>query len=128
MPTGSCLCGKLRYEYTGEPAGKKISGSAFSVNALIPEDTFKVTSGKPSEYTKTADSGEQITSFFCAECGSTPWRETKTFEGNKILKAGTLDNKTDLDTLKPAAELYNGNRSSWIPEFPGTEHHKAMPS
>lgn len=74
MPTGSCLCQAVKVEYEGEPAMtalchcsdcRHISGGNYSNNIVVPSSNFKVTSGKPKEYTKTADSGKSITSCFC---------------------------------------------------------------
>lgn len=65
-------------------------------------------------------------SYFCGDCGTTLWRETPTFEGMKIIKAGVFDDKKDLDNLKPDIELYAPERVSWVPQTQGTEDKQGM--
>jgi hypothetical protein len=43
---------------------RKITGSAYSTNAIYPEDGFKVTKGTPKQHTVKGDSGNEITSHF----------------------------------------------------------------
>ncbi|KAK7209431.1 hypothetical protein V2G26_016609 [Clonostachys chloroleuca] len=84
MPRGGCLCGKIRIAYYGEPNAKvichctdcrKISGSTYGVDLLIPTDRFFVTAGDVRKYQKPADSGRILTSHFCGDCGTTLFRE-----------------------------------------------------
>jgi hypothetical protein len=73
MASGGCYCGAVRYEVSGESGGsilchcldcRKITGSAYSTNAVYPEDGFKVTKGTPKQHTVKGDSGNEITSNF----------------------------------------------------------------
>jgi hypothetical protein len=43
---------------------RKISGSAYSTNAVMPQDGFKLISGKPKEHKVESKSGRAITSYF----------------------------------------------------------------
>lgn len=79
---GGCFCGNVRIKYSGEPQGKalchcmdcrKITGSTYSTNLIIPGEGFEVTKGTPKTIAKKADSGNTITSHFCGDCGSTLW-------------------------------------------------------
>lgn len=54
---------------------RKGTGSAFSTNFMIPDENFTLVAGDPKTYTKKADSGNNITSFFCSNCGTILWRE-----------------------------------------------------
>ncbi|KAH8679400.1 Mss4-like protein [Ilyonectria robusta] len=127
MQEGGCLCGDIRYSYTGEPVVnalchcndcRKLSGSTFSLNFLVPEGNFKLISGSPRTFTKTADSGNNITSYFCGNCGTTPFRDGDSFPNLKIIKAGTLDDSTILNDAKPNLEGYAPSRLKWIPAIP----------
>ncbi|KAI1611591.1 Mss4-like protein [Exophiala viscosa] len=101
MPTGSCFCGNLKIEYSGEPAMtvlchcadcRHISGGLYSYNVVVPSSEFKVTSGTPKEISKTADSGKSITSNFCPECGtqsSSPYPSTIIDRATNRLSKGT---------------------------------------
>jgi hypothetical protein len=88
---------------------RKIGGSTYSSNAIFSEDGFKVTKGTPKQHKKVADGGNEIVSNFwyvsdllqlysivgvgadvrdSGDCGSTMWREGKTFPGKRIVKVG----------------------------------------
>jgi len=128
MPSGSCICGDLQYEYTGEPTLKancqcltcrKLSGGTNIVAALIPEDDFHVKSGTPKTFTTTHEVGIELTVSFCGRCGTNCFKTSNGFEGLVIVFAGTLDGG-GLEQLKPQAELWNKYRVSWLPELKGT--------
>ena len=55
MIAGSCLCGAIRYEISGEPEWahnchcqrcRKIRGTAFASNLFVPLETFRYTEGE----------------------------------------------------------------------------------
>ncbi|RYP71999.1 hypothetical protein DL771_004468 [Monosporascus sp. 5C6A] len=136
MPEGSCFCGKVRIAYEGEPTGKalchcldcrKISGSTYSTNIMVPGSAFKVISGTPKTISKKADSGNQITSHFCGDCGTTLFRDSPSFGDNKAIKVGILDDVNALEDAKPAVELFAGRKPSWIPDVPGAGKLDGMP-
>lgn len=104
---------------------QKISGSAYSVNNVVPDDGFKVT-GNPKVYTKTADSGKTINSYFCGDCGSTLYRDGDNFPGMKIVKVGVLDDKEALNDAKPGVELFSPTRPNWVPALPGAAQKMTM--
>lgn len=75
-----------------------------------------MTSGSPKIFTKTADSGENINSFICGNCGSMMWRETPTYAGMKVVKAGTLDDGTAIIGAEPPqGEIFTRSRVEWVP-------------
>ncbi|KAI1100643.1 Mss4-like protein [Jackrogersella minutella] len=122
---GSCFCGKVRISYEGEPVTqvlchcldcRKITGSVFSTNLVVPGAGFKVLSGAPKTISKTSDSGNEITSHFCGDCGSTLWRDGVSFGENKVIKVGVLDDLNALDEAKPVGELFAHHRVAWVPE------------
>ncbi|KAI1478120.1 hypothetical protein K445DRAFT_322306 [Daldinia sp. EC12] len=127
---GGCHCGKIRISIEGEPIRTtichcldchKISGSAFSTNVVIPAAGFKILSGTPKTFTVTANSGNDITSYFCGDCGSTLWRNGKITDFNPIIKAGVIDDpKFFNEVAQPAMELFAHRRADWLKELPGT--------
>jgi hypothetical protein len=79
MLTGSCLCRAIRYEVSVPITElrachckdcQKASGTAGSVNAMIPSSAFRITRGTPKRFSVTADSGRTLHRFFCGDCGS----------------------------------------------------------
>ncbi|KAK1816612.1 hypothetical protein LTR12_008976 [Friedmanniomyces endolithicus] len=131
MPAGGCFCEKVQYKYEGEIQGKalchcrdcqKITGSTYSTNIIVPGDKFEVTKGSPKTISKKADSGNEITSHFCGDCGSTMWRD-----GKDVIKVGSLDDTKAFDDAKPAIELYAPERISWVSGVNGASQLKEMP-
>ncbi|KAH0847845.1 hypothetical protein AYO21_04047 [Fonsecaea monophora] len=130
MPTGGCLCGQLRYEYTGEPVMKAIchcvtcrhvSGSVFTTNIVVPEGNFKITAGTPKRYAATQDSGMTLTYSFCTECGCVINKvgDAEAFRGVILVVAGSLDDESAVDTADPNVEFYVSKRASWLPALDG---------
>lgn len=108
-------------------AGKKITGSTYSTNIIVPGDGLSVTKGKPKEISVKADSGNQITSYFCGDCGSTLWRQGATFGDNRVIKVGIMDDTNALEQAQPAVELYVPDRVSWVSAVGGAGQKKGMP-
>jgi hypothetical protein len=117
------MCGNVRYEVQGDANAqvlchcydcRKISGSTYSSNGMYSSDGFKVIQGTPKQHKKTADSGNEIVSYFCGDCGSTMWRQSDSFPGKMIIKMGTLDDTSILDNFNTNAELFTKNRPKWV--------------
>lgn len=94
----------------------------------MPEEGFSVTSGKPKSYTKKSDSGREITSQFCGDCGSTLFRDGAAFPGAKVVKVGVMDDMDALDNAKPAVELYAPQRVNWVPATGNADQAPGMPN
>lgn len=107
---------------------RKISGGNYSNNHVIPTSNFKLVSGTPKKISKTADSGKQINSFFCGDCGSTLYRDGDGLPGMTVVKAGVLDDVKDIEKHIPDAELYGRQRVSWVKEVDGAEQKDQMGS
>jgi len=106
---------------------QKITGSTYSTNIVVPGDGFQLVEGSPKEISKVADSGNTITSHFCGDCGSTLWRDGRTFGLNKVVKVGVIDDPNALSDAKPGVELYVGGRVPWVSEIEGTDQKPGMP-
>lgn len=123
--TGGCLCGAVRYEYRGEvgTAGychcsdcRHISGSAFGVSVRVQASGFRVVSGAPHGFTKTGDSGRQVTRYFCRDCGSPLFTAPPRHPEVYFIKAGSLD---DPSLVKPDREAWTRSRVDWATIPPG---------
>jgi len=138
MPTGSCFCGNIKVEYSGEPAMvalchcadcRKISGGLYSHNIVVPSAGFKVTQGTPKEISKVADTGKPITSCFCADCGTTLFRYGDSFggvDGMRLIKAGILDDVGVINQMKPGGELFAPERIKWVAPIEGAGQMEGM--
>ena len=73
--TGGCQCGAIRFEAHNRLSGgflchcrmcQRASGSAFTLNALYPRDSFSITTGEPRWYASSAI----MERGFCTDCGT----------------------------------------------------------
>src|SRR5215813_2146630 len=76
--TGGCLCGRVCYTVTGEPAFsglchcrncQRYTGSAFEALIAFPAASVSV-QGELKTYDDTGDSGQPVHRHFCPNCGS----------------------------------------------------------
>lgn len=114
---GSCLCGAVRYTITGEPVVaricwcrvcQKISGNG-TANAIFPSSAIAVT-GPVSCYVSTADSGNEISRFFCGVCGCHLFASSSATAQFRVLRIGTLD---DPSSVPPQLNIWSSSAPSW---------------
>ncbi|RDL30813.1 Mss4-like protein [Venustampulla echinocandica] len=134
MPSGSCLCGAINFEYTGEPAitavchckdCQKWAGAAASTNVVVPHAQFKITKGTPKKHVSIPDSGKPYPRFFCGDCGTSLYGQPEGMDGLTVIKAGTLDNGAA--DIPMAAELYIKDRVSFMKPVDGALQKEMMP-
>lgn len=117
--TGGCLCGYIRYVYSGAagPASychcedcRRHTGSAFNIGVRFERAAFELTGGAPASFTKTADSGNELTRHFCPRCGSPIWTSSPVHPETIFVKAGTLD---DPALVQPVQENWLRSAVPW---------------
>ena len=117
--TGGCLCGAVRYSYTGEigAAGychcadcRRVSGSAFGISVPVTAAGFTITKGTPKSFTKAGDSGRLVTRFFCADCGSPLYTLPPLHPDRLFIKAGSLD---DPGFVRPNRQAWTASKVDW---------------
>jgi hypothetical protein len=115
--TGECLCGSVRYTISGEPVTaricwcrtcQKISGNG-TANAIFPTASITVT-GELNRYTSTADSGNEITRYFCAVCGCHLLAASSARPQFRVVRLGTL---ADPSSITPAFNIWTASAPSW---------------
>ena len=76
---GACHCRQITYEAEVDPERVSIcnctdcqvlTGSVFRVSVPAPAENFRLLSGSPKVYVKTADSGAKRRHSFCPNCGA----------------------------------------------------------
>ena len=76
---GACHCGQITYEADVDPGRvglcnctdcQMLTGSAFRVSVQAPKGGFRLLTGQPRAYVKTADSGARRRHSFCPNCGT----------------------------------------------------------
>lgn len=130
--TGSCLCGKVRYEVPREmkTAAKchclncqKSTGASAMTAAVYANEDVKVT-GETKSYTYTSDAGNPVTNVFCPNCGSSVTTLTPALPGLTLIRAGTLD---DSAGLEPQFVVYDKRRPAWDGDNAAIPHFLEMP-
>lgn len=126
--SGSCHCGAVTYEISGEPmfaahccctSCKKASG-ADHITAAFYMDAQIDLKGEVSCYSMTADSGATSKRHFCPTCGSRLYSTNSGRAGVKGIQVGTMDNPTNIE---PRAVVYSKDKNAWdsfndaLPQF-----------
>lgn len=105
MKTGGCQCGEIRYESNGAPCSlyicyckecQKQSASAFGISLDVPRASFRVTQGTPKFWSRPTAKGLRLKCAFCPSCGTRVWHEYENYSDVLSIKAGSLDEPTDL--------------------------------
>jgi hypothetical protein len=119
--TGRCLCGEVTWELSGDLIATAVchcdhcqrqSGGAFSVNLVAHESQLTV-SGALKTYDEMGERGDAVyvRRRFCGSCGSPIVSELAQTAGVIAVKAGTLDDKSDVN---PTVEVWCVDRQSWV--------------
>ena len=127
--TGRCHCGAIAYRAIVDPAKvgichctdcQTLTGSAYRVSVPAPAETFKLLSGAPRTYLKTAESGTKRIHAFCPDCGSPVYacaiKDTPAYS----LRVGALDQRA---SLPPRRQIWCKSAVPWsanISELPKT--------
>ena len=102
---GGCHCGKITYEAEIDPGKVAIchctdcqtgSGSAYRTNVPSAKGSFKLLSGEPRIYVKTAESGNRRAQGFCADCGTPLFSTTETDRQVYVLRVGAIRQRAEL--------------------------------
>ncbi|OJJ68924.1 hypothetical protein ASPBRDRAFT_32684 [Aspergillus brasiliensis CBS 101740] len=130
--TGSCLCGGIQYEVTGDAMKqvmchcdncRKFTGSSFMANSFLQESQLTIKSGESliQSYTDNkVDSGNTLNRRFCRVCGSPVYITSSQAEGFVVVPTGTMDGEA-ARKWKPQVEFYCRARREYLPEVEGTE-------
>jgi len=131
---GACHCGRIGFEAEVDPGKvlichctdcQTLSGSAFrTVVATVP-GTFKLLSGTPKVYVKTAESGNKREQTFCADCG-TPIYSAPIGDGMKVvtLRVGSIRQR---DQLIPHDQFWFRSAQAWLGVLPSLHKREKQP-
>lgn len=117
MYKGSCLCGDIRFEITGEIKSivychcskcRKAQGSAFATNGNLEEKHFNIIHGKGNLTQYESGPGEY--KYFCSKCGSPIISKNNAKPGNVRIRLGTIE--TDIKE-KPEAHIFTSSKANW---------------
>ena len=117
--TGGCACGEVRYGFY-EPTLAQIAchcracqyasggGPAYVVSVNRAE--FRVTKGRPKEFTTLSEDGNHVTRVFCGECGTPLYSYSDALEEFCGVKVGSLD---EPDKYKPRVHIWMSEAQPW---------------
>lgn len=131
--TGGCLCGAIRYSISAPITElrachcidcQRASGSHGTVAAFVPRDGFQLLHGTPKHYAKKADSGRTLIRYFCGDCGSPLYSHRETMPELLGVRAGTLDDSSD---LKVTTQIWTKRARPWSYLDPAAKHVPGQP-
>ena len=115
--TGRCLCGAVRFKLTAEPLVARVCwcrdcqhlAANGTVNLMVAADALHV-DGAVADFTKTADSGNQVTRQFCPTCGTQLFARSDTRPQFRVVRAGNLD---DPSSIRPTMNIWSASAPTW---------------
>jgi hypothetical protein len=130
--TGSCLCGSVHYEITGNiglfqycgcSRCRKFTGSAFAANLLVAPADFRWLQGEERVGRFELREAKRFSTAFCTRCGSSlPWL---TQTGNVVIvPAGTLDGDP---LIRPSQNIFCASRSVWYTDPASLPEYDELP-
>ncbi|MBY5991329.1 GFA family protein [Ferrimonas balearica] len=123
----SCSCGQVRLDIDAEPIRlsvchchecQKRTGSAFGYQARFAESAVRVT-GPTQSYSRTGDSGGQVSQRFCPHCGTTVLLAPEALKGFVAVPAGLF---TQTPLPAPTVSVYEARQHGWVAFDTELEH------
>lgn len=130
---GGCLCGAIRYSSSADCAltavchcrdCQKQTGTAFSVLLGIPRTQLDVSGSSLRQTDTPGSSGMKVSRAFCGLCGSPIFSDAASTPDLLWLKAGTLD---DTSQLAPELHLWCETAQPWLSIKEGEARHLRNP-
>lgn len=123
---GRCHCGFISYEAVVDPETvsvchctdcQQLSGSAFRTSIAAQKKGFRIKTGQPKIYVKTAESGSKRAQAFCPECGSPIYSAAFEKPTVYMLRTGTIRQRNE---LKPERQIWCRSALPWLRDIPST--------
>ena len=114
---GGCLCGKVRFEITGEIQDivychcslcRKAQGSAFATNGNVDLEKFAFISGEAEMNGYESTPGQ--TKYFCQYCGSPIISKKKSAPDMVRVRLGVIESTI---TERPMAHIFVTSKAVW---------------
>ncbi|KAI1185037.1 Mss4-like protein [Nemania serpens] len=118
MMKGSCMCGAVKFELTGEPLGtlichcvpcRKCAGANGSTNLVVDPKDFHQT-GETRSWSRKGVSGQDVVYNSCTTCPTIVVVRAVSMGGKLIVKTGLLDSRADIERHPPRVELFVKDR------------------
>lgn len=129
--SGSCLCGGVRYRFSGELGPimvchcsrcRKANGSAFQATAPVATADFQLLSGQ--ELLAEYESSPGVFRVFCRVCASPLYSRRTATPGVLRLRLGSLDTPVG---GRPELHIFTGSKAEWHEIHDDAPQHPAAP-
>lgn len=129
---GSCLCGSVRYELSGEikrfyhchcQRCRKATGTGHASNIMVNVESFHWLTGEALLRRYKVPEAERFYAHFCSQCGSAMPREVPEL-GVMVIPAGSLDHDV---AASPEARIFWDSRVSWSCHDDGIDTYPEYP-
>ncbi|TYC65231.1 GFA family protein [Stappia sp. BW2] len=126
---GTCRCGHTSFEVSAPPlitcachcrGCQQMSSSAYSLTAVMPAPSFKVTEGTP---VKGGLQGPEADHYFCPDCKTWMFTRIPGYDEIVNVRSILLD---DLRWTEPFMETMTANRLPWV-ETPARHRYEGFP-
>jgi hypothetical protein len=131
---GRCHCGYVTFEAEADPETTTIcncidcptmSGAPLRAVVATRPGSFMVLSGKPTEYQKTADSGNVRPQGFCSRYGTALYSTTVGDEPKAYnVRVGALRQRNE---LVPRRQLFVRSQHAWVNDLNSIRRFDGMP-
>ena len=108
---GTNTLGCLPLHRMPAPIRQRQSGSAFGMSMPVAKDSLTVI-GPTKQFTRIADSGNEVAGVFCPECGVRIYHAANFVQDALAIKPGTLD---DTGWLRPSSFIWMKSAQGWVP-------------
>ena len=128
---GACFCGHVTFEAEIDPDGvvlchctdcQRMTSSAFRMVAPARPGSFRLLSGEPTIFVKTAESGRRRRQAFCPVCGTSIYSAPADAQTQLFgLRAGTL---RQYRSLVPKRQIWRRSEMAWlhdVADLPGRQ-------
>jgi hypothetical protein len=117
---GGCLCGAVRYRFTGEPLAfyqchctdcQRQTGSAFGLSMIARREELTTLAGEPARFRVSMSDGRVKCGRFCANCAARVWGEPVRFPQLVVLRPGTFDTPP---AVPPFGDIWTRSARPWV--------------
>lgn len=122
---GGCHCGDITFEAEADPSNtsichctdcQQLTGTVFRTSIRANPGTFKILTGEPAVYVKTAESGNKRAQGFCRRCGSPIYATSPGPDEPKAynIRLGIVRQRNQ---LAPKVQIWSRSAQPWLGEL-----------
>lgn len=130
---GGCVCGMIRYRFSGEPIFslnchcnecQAASGTAHTAVIIVRKHSFELIEGEPTYYARDPENEHCIRRGFCSTCGAPVIMLRPERPKLVYLHAGSL---VSPEWYKPSMDIFTAEACSWDAMDPQLDKFSGMP-